>query len=112
MPLESAIAPRFLNTILIEGVPGSGKSSGVAATLVAMLKANKHDNILKNAWFAHIGEKEAKQLAKDSGLAEATALSRASLLEKVTGGDYKVKDLNITKEGIVLYSNIRINNKL
>ena len=110
MPLESAIAPRFLNTILIEGVPGSGKSSGVAATLVAMLKANKHDNILKNAWFAHIGENEAKQLAKDSGLAEATALSRASLLEKVTGGDYKVKDLNITKEGIVLYSNIRINN--
>ena len=65
MPLESAIAPRFLNTILIEGVPGSGKSSGVAATLVAMLKANKHDNILKNAWFAHIGENEAKQLAKD-----------------------------------------------
>lgn len=110
MPLESAIAPRFLNTILIEGVPGSGKSSGVAATLVAMLKANKHDNILKNAWFAHIGENEAKQLAKDSGLAEATALSRASLLEKVTGGDYKVKDLNITKEGKVLYSNIRINN--
>lgn len=110
MPLESAIAPRFLNTILIEGVPGSGKSSGVAATLVAMLKANKHDNILKNAWFAHIGENEAKQLAKDSGLAEATALSRASLLEKVTGGDYRVKDLNITKEGIVLYSNIRINN--
>ena len=109
MPLESAIAPRFLNTILIEGVPGSGKSSGVAATLVAMLKANKHDNILKNAWFAHIGENEAKQLAKDSGLAEATALSRASLLEKVTGGDYRVKDLNITKEGKVLYSNIRIN---
>lgn len=111
MPLESAIAPRFLNTILIEGVPGSGKSSGVAATLVAMLKANKHDNILKNAWFAHIGENEAKQLAKDSGLAEATALSRASLLEKVTGGDYRVKDLNITKEGKVLYDNIKINSK-
>ena len=111
MPLESAIAPRFLNTIFIEGVPGSGKSSGVAATLVAMLKANKHDNILKNAWFAHIGENEAKQLAKDSGLAEATALSRASLLEKVTGGDYRVKDLNITKEGKVLYDNIKINSK-
>lgn len=102
-PYETSITPRFLRTVLIEGVPGSGKSTGVASTIVAMLKANHNDTLLKNVWVAHIGSDEALALSQDIGLEGAQVFDRTELLKLITGNTYDVDALKYTEDGKVDY---------
>jgi hypothetical protein len=59
--------PQFSNIVLTEGIPGSGKTTGVIETTVAMLeKFNKE--ILANVAVLHIDDKRADKLGKDCNL--------------------------------------------
>lgn len=102
---DSLCTPRFFNTFLIEGVAGSGKTSGVLGITVAMLKELPTTaHLLKNAWICNIDEKSADNIGKNTGLSGYKTYTRKSLLEKTSGNFYKTDNLTEV-DGVVQYSN-------
>lgn len=61
------VAKRYLNSVLIEGIAGSGKTSGVGGFLIDILK-NTHKDLLKDIYFSHSTEKNAKDFLSEYGL--------------------------------------------
>lgn len=61
------VAKRYLNSVLIEGIAGSGKTSGVGGFLIDILK-NTHRDLLKDIYFSHSTEKNAKDFLSEHGL--------------------------------------------
>jgi len=54
---DSDVSINFLHTILNEGIAGSGKSKGIAKTLIKLIKANPNTaHLLDNVWFVHTSE--------------------------------------------------------
>ena len=122
--LDSDVAINFFRHILIEGIAGSGKTSAVAKTIVAILnKSDKGKELLKNVWFVHTTKEEALNWAKSLGYDEKyeNVYSREEYLEKIAPGVSKHRIIKddalqvdpkslIQREGETLYRyNIEIN---
>jgi len=60
-------APWFKNTVLIEGIPGSGKTKAVLEVTNRILKSNPEisGEVLKTPWFVHTSSEKAKNLSSD-----------------------------------------------
>lgn len=86
---------KYTNIILNEGIPGSGKSTGVSKLTIRMLH-KYHRNLLKNVWITHcVSEEKAKGFRNSLGLneRESKVFSRESLLQKISP-DWKPYTLN------------------
>lgn len=59
--------PRFQNISLIEGIPGSGKSSAVLTTIIRMLDLTAPDLLKNIAWVHGANKSSAAKLAKNCG---------------------------------------------
>lgn len=81
--LDSSVAPRFSRVTFIEGIPGSGKTTGVFNNLIVLLK-KYHPEVLKSVWIGHATEDSAKGLKADLNLDSATTLDREHLMKRVT----------------------------
>ena len=81
--LDSLVAPRFARVAFIEGIPGSGKTTGVFNNLILLLK-KYHPEVLKNVWIVHATEDSAKNLAKDLNLDSAVALDREHYMKRIS----------------------------
>lgn len=81
--LDSLVSPRFARVAFIEGIPGSGKTTGVFNNLIVLLK-KYHPEVLKNVWIVHATEDSAKDLAKNLGLDTATTLDREHYMRKIS----------------------------
>ena len=59
--------PIFKNTVLIEGIPGSGKTKAVLEVTNRILKSNPEisGEVLKTPWFVHTSSKKAENLSSD-----------------------------------------------
>ena len=100
-PIDSDVAINFFRTMLIEGIAGSGKSSGVLKPIVHMLR--KIDpKFVDNLWIVNTSKERAIQLAKDLGLEnfEDRCFSREEMLEKLSPGISKSR--NIVNDSLVL----------
>lgn len=84
--LDSVVAPRFSRVSFIEGIPGSGKSSGVYNTLVTLLK-KYHPEVLDSVWLAHATKDSAEKLATSLNIKDAKKTStndKESLMKKIS----------------------------
>lgn len=78
---------QFFRHLLVEGVAGSGKSTAVAKTIVQLLNnSDKGKELLKNVWFVHSSENQAKNLAKELGFGDnyENAMSFETYLTKIS----------------------------
>lgn len=81
-----ALYIKYTNMILNEGIPGSGKSTGVSKLTIRMLH-KYHQQILKNVWVVHcVSEEKAKGFRDSLELKEneSKTFSRDSLLQKIS----------------------------
>ena len=65
--LDSLVAPRFARVTFIEGIPGSGKTTGVFNNLIVLLK-KYHPEVLKSIWIGHATEDSASALKTNLNL--------------------------------------------
>lgn len=70
---------------LIEGDPGSGKTTATYNTLIRML-ANNHPELLEDVWIVSNSEENAVNTARDLGLEHVTTLSKKQYFEKINDG--------------------------
>lgn len=83
---DSDVSINFLHTILNEGIAGSGKSKGIAKTLIKLIKANPNTtHLLDNVWFVHTSEQKAKEFADLLGIQTDKVFSHTSLMKKISG---------------------------
>lgn len=109
---------KYTNIVLNEGIPGSGKSTGVSKLIIRMLR-KYHRNLLKNVWVTHcVSEEKAKGFRDSLGLneRESKVFSRESLLQKLSP-DWKPYTLNsygreIIPESVYSYNEGYIRSKL
>lgn len=81
----------LLNTVFIEGVPGSGKTKAVAKVAYQMLKAT-NPNI--NTWTVGPRQKQSDNLANVIGMENNTAFTRETLFTKLDARPDYVNDSN------------------
>lgn len=118
--LDSSVAPRFSRVTFIEGIPGSGKTTGVYKTIVTLLK-KYHPETLANVWVGHATQDSAEGL-RDSlklGEAKSTPMDKEKLMRKVSSqwseskdehGNIRISDSMFTiDEDNVLRSSFDIN---
>ena len=55
---------QIVNTLLLEGVPGSGKSTGYYTTLLRLLYKYHSDQLKNKIWLVHINKEKAERLAQ------------------------------------------------
>ena len=88
---DSHVSINFKRTVLIEGIAGSGKSSGVAKSIVRMLAINgETQKLLKDVWVVHTSAKNAENFAKalfgeNYKDYAKTFLSHSQLMQKISG---------------------------
>jgi signal recognition particle GTPase len=65
VPHDTCVVPRYLHTILIEGVAGSGKTQAILKLLFKMIRSNSdaRSKLLSHAFVASIGQEEAEKLS-------------------------------------------------
>ena len=82
--LDNSYALQFLNTFLVEGIPGAGKTQGFQAVLYNMLK-NYHPELLEEVWFIHTDENKAKAWSEKLGAdpSKAKFFSKKTYLETI-----------------------------
>lgn len=63
---DSSVSVDFLRTVLVEGIAGSGKSTGVAKQIIRMLMLNDTTKakVLSNVWITHTSKEKAFEFAK------------------------------------------------
>lgn len=83
--LDSSIAPRFSRVAFIEGIPGSGKTTGVYKTIVTLLK-KYHPETLSSVWVGHATLDSAEGLAQSLKLDEArtSSMDKEKLMRKIS----------------------------
>jgi hypothetical protein len=82
--LDSDIAINYFRTLLIEGIAGSGKSSGVLRSVIALLQNSpKGKQLLDNVWFVNTTKKRALELALSLGFKEEDVRDRVFSREEV-----------------------------
>ena len=75
--------PRYSNITLIDGIPGSGKTTGVSLMLKQLL-AKYHPELLTNVIFAHgTNEDSAKKWAENLGIKDAKSFDREKLMKYI-----------------------------
>lgn len=74
---------------LIEGDPGSGKTSATYNTLVRMLAKN-HPELLEDVWIVSNSEENAANTARELGLENVITLSKKQYFEKINDGYHQV----------------------
>lgn len=82
--LDSDVSIDFFRTLLIDGIAGSGKSSGVLRSVVALLQNSpKGKQLLDNIWFVNTTKKRALELALSLGFKEEDVRDRVFSREEV-----------------------------
>lgn len=82
--LDSDVSIDFFRTLLIDGIAGSGKSSGVLRSVVALLQNSpKGKQLLDNVWFVNTTKKRALELALSLGFKEEDVRDRVFSREEV-----------------------------
>lgn len=81
--LDSSVSPRYSKVTFIEGIPGSGKTTGVFNNIIVLLK-KYHPEVLKNVWVGHATEDSANGLKAALNLDSATALDKNKLMPRVS----------------------------
>lgn len=109
LPYEPCIVPRYMHTLLIEGVAGSGKTQAILRMLFKMVGNNTEakSKLLSHAFVASVGESEAEQLSNNLKLNNSKVHSRHSLLSFITGGLYDTDKLKVDKQ-IVDYEKLSL----
>ena len=92
---DSDVSVDFLRTVLVEGIAGSGKSSGVARQIIQMLLQNEatKEAVMGNVWITHTSKEKAYNLAvelfgktsADAMLANGNLFSHDGLMQNITG---------------------------
>lgn len=112
---NTPLVSRYDNIVLVTGIPGAGKSSGVFKLSADYLK-KYYPNVLDNAWVCHTNIDKAKGLRSNIGLSDGQNFDRETLLTKIstwsapknidTNGD--IKD---SKDRIILSADNGITSK-
>ena len=112
---NTPLVSRYDNIVLVTGIPGAGKSSGVFKLTADYLK-KYYPNVLDNAWVCHTNVDKAKGLRSNIGLSDGQNFDRETLLTKIstwsspknidTNGD--IKD---SKDRLILSVNNGITSK-
>ena len=107
LPADAVNVLRYFNTVLIEGAPGTGKTTGVMQTTKAMLDCTPDGaKMLEGAWFVHISEERAESFANDVGITQNyQAFDRSSLLKKIS--DYELEKQTFVSQNIIEYKLIK-----
>ena len=103
---------------LIEGDPGSGKTTATYNTLIRMLSKN-HSELLEDIWIVSNSEDNASRTAKDLGLEKVTALSKEQYFKKIAenyhqnfgpNGEIQIFEDELVKDdkGIYHYKNEKL----
>lgn len=114
--------PKFLNTVFIEGVPGSGKTKAVANVVLSML-GKYHPDILNNVHVINVTNESAQDIIDSNNIENAKAFNKEQYLKKIVP-DYQVrktnsngvyeysdKDIMLTEDGHYTYSKSLTNDK-
>lgn len=80
---NTPLVSRFDNIILVTGVPGAGKSSGVFKLTADYLK-KYYPNVLDDAWVCHTSVDKAKGLRSNIGLSDGQNFDKETLLTKIS----------------------------
>ena len=94
--LDSDIAINFFRTLLIEGIAGSGKSSGVLKPLIQMLRTIEGgQKLLDGLYIVNTSKERAMELAESLGLEgfQDRCFSREEFLEKIAPGVNKIRKI-------------------
>lgn len=110
---DSDISIDFLRTILIEGIAGSGKSTGVLKQVIAVIEQDEKiaKELLKNVWMVHTSKEKAYEMAVEAfGEERAKAMkdhcfSHAGLMQAISGTNEKGDTWN---EGVDEHGNTTI----
>ena len=100
--LDNSYALQFLNTFLVEGIPGAGKTQGFQRVLYNMLN-QYHPELLEEVWFIHTDEDKAKAWAEKLGADpnKSKFFSKKTYLETIYPGYTPAK----TNENGVIITN-------
>lgn len=100
--LDNSYALQFLNTFLVEGIPGAGKTQGFQRVLYNMLN-QYHSELLDEVWFIHTDEDKAKAWAEKLGADpnKSKFFSKKTYLETIYPGYTPAK----TNENGVIITN-------
>ena len=100
--LDNSYALQFLNTFLVEGIPGAGKTQGFQRVLYNMLN-QYHKELLDEVWFIHTDENKAKSWAEKLGADpnKSKFFSKKTYLETIYPGYTPAK----TNENGVIITN-------
>ena len=98
----------YSNIILTEGIPGSGKTTGVLKSTIAIL-AKYNKEVLANVAVLHIDETRAGTLAEDCGLSTHKDYSYQQFLEMIIAnytplkqdkdGTYQITEYSLSEDG-------------
>ena len=104
---------------LIEGIPGSGKTSATFTTLHNMLK-QYHPELLKKVWFVSNSKQNADNASSDIGIKDVITMSKEEYFNKIANNysqkydgygviDMSASDVEEDENGINYYKNISLN---
>ena len=92
--------PNFDNIVFVEGIAGSGKSTGVIKTLSKLLAATNPDLVSQKILFAHTNKIKAQTLGESTEFTNFEAHDHDSLLSYMSA-DYKPQ---VAKDGVYEYT--------
>lgn len=97
--LDNSYALQFLNTLLVEGIPGAGKTTGFQMVLFNMLN-QYHPELLDDVWFVHTSEEKAKNWAEKLGAnpEKSHFFSKNSYLSKISPNYTPIK---VNENGVI-----------
>ena len=100
--LDNSYALQFLNTFLVEGIPGAGKTQGFQRVLYNMLQ-QYHPELLEEVWFIHTDEDKAKAWAEKLGADpnKSKFFSKKTYLETIDPGYTPAKT---NENGVIITS--------
>lgn len=100
--LDNSYALQFLNTFLVEGIPGAGKTQGFQRVLYNMLN-QYHPELLDEVWFIHTDENKAKAWAEKLGADsnKSKFFSKKTYLETIYPGYTPAKT---NENGVIITS--------
>lgn len=104
---------------LIEGIPGSGKTSATFTTLYNMLK-QYYPELLKKVWFVSNSKQNADNASSDIGIKDVITMSKEEYFNKIANNysqkydgygviDMSASDVEEDENGINHYKNVSLN---
>lgn len=107
---------------LIEGIPGSGKTSATFTMLHNMLK-QYHPELLKKVWLVSNSKQNAENASSEIGIEGVTAMSKQEYFNKIANNysqkydsygviDMDASDVEEDENGINHYKNVTLNEEI